>query len=62
MGDPHNGYGPNRFRRLAAAGQEIVLFGGGEERRDHVLVDDVARDASRPLSCVPSGSCGPLGR
>jgi hypothetical protein len=29
MGDPHNGYGPNRFRRLAAAGQEIVLFGEG---------------------------------
>src|SRR5713101_5654299 len=41
-GDPHNGYGPNRFRRLAAAGQEIVLFGEGEERRDHVDVDDVA--------------------
>src|SRR5215475_1418569 len=41
-GDPHNGYGPNRFRRLAAAGQEIVLFGEGEERRDHVLMDDVA--------------------
>src|SRR6185312_280642 len=40
--DPHNGYGPNRFRRLAAAGKEIVLFGEGEERRDHVLVDDVA--------------------
>jgi len=39
--DPHNGYGPNRFRRLAMAGQEIVLFGEGEERRDHVLVDDV---------------------
>jgi UDP-glucose 4-epimerase len=32
-GDPHNGHGPNRFRRLAAAGQEIVLFGEGEERR-----------------------------
>jgi len=31
--DPHNGYGPNRFRRLAAAGKEIVLFGEGEERR-----------------------------
>ena len=27
--DPHNGYGPNRFRRLAAAGNEIVLFGQG---------------------------------
>ena len=40
--DPHNGYGPNRFRRLAAVGEEIVLFGEGEERRDHVLVDDVA--------------------
>jgi nucleoside-diphosphate-sugar epimerase len=41
--DPHNGYGPNRFRRLAAAGQEITLFGEGEERRDHVLIDDVAQ-------------------
>jgi nucleoside-diphosphate-sugar epimerase len=42
LADPHNGYGPNRFRRLAVAGQEIVLFGEGEERRDHVDVDDVA--------------------
>lgn len=40
--DPHNGYGPNRFRRQAAAGEKIVLFGEGEELRDHVLVDDVA--------------------
>jgi UDP-glucose 4-epimerase len=40
--DPHNGYGPNRFRRLAAAGDEIVLFGEGEERRDHVAVEDIA--------------------
>lgn len=40
--DPHNGYGPNRFRRLAASGKEIVLFGEGEERRDHVDVEDVA--------------------
>jgi UDP-glucose 4-epimerase len=40
--DPHNGYGPNRFRRLAAEGREIVLFGEGEERRDHVFVEDVA--------------------
>lgn len=40
--DPHNGYGPNRFRRLAAAGEVITLFGEGEERRDHVLIDDVA--------------------
>ncbi|WP_339854198.1 NAD-dependent epimerase/dehydratase family protein [uncultured Nisaea sp.] len=40
--DPHNGYGPNRFMRLASANEEIRLFGEGEERRDHVLVDDVA--------------------
>jgi UDP-glucose 4-epimerase len=39
--DPHNGYGPNRFRRLASAGKEIVLFGEGEERRDHVSIEDV---------------------
>jgi len=41
--DPHNGYGPNRFRRLAVEGSAITLFGEGEELRDHVLVDDVAR-------------------
>ncbi len=53
--DPHNGYGPNRFRRLAAAGEEIVLFGGGEERRDHVLVDDVAEIACRVLFHASNG-------
>ncbi len=41
-GDPHNGYGPNRFRRLANRGETIVLFGEGEVRRDHVAVDDIA--------------------
>lgn len=40
--DPHNGYGPNRFRRLAAEGKGVVLFGEGEEQRDHVAVDDIA--------------------
>jgi nucleoside-diphosphate-sugar epimerase len=47
--DPHNGYGPNRFRRLAAKGEDIVLFGNGEERRDHVFIDDVAELAARVL-------------
>ncbi len=41
-GDPHNGYGPNRFMRLAKADQEIKLFGEGEERRDHIFIGDVA--------------------
>jgi len=40
--DPHNGYGPNRFRRLAFNGSSITLFGEGEEQRDHVDVEDVA--------------------
>jgi nucleoside-diphosphate-sugar epimerase len=47
--DPHNGYGPNRFRRLATKGETITLFGDGEEKRDHVLVDDVAALASAVL-------------
>jgi len=47
--DPHNGYGPNRFRRQAARGEDIVLFGEGEERRDHVAIDDVAELVARLL-------------
>lgn len=48
-GDPHNGYGPNRFARLAKAGETITLFGNGEERRDHIHVDDVAELAVRMI-------------
>jgi nucleoside-diphosphate-sugar epimerase len=44
--DPHNGYGPNRFRRQAEKGETITLFGEGEERRDHVYVEDVAKLAA----------------
>lgn len=54
--DPHNGYGPNRFRRLAEQGKDIVLFGEGEERRDHVTVDDVAELIFRVLGHQSSGA------
>ena len=54
-GDPHNGYGPNRFMRLAQAGETITLFGEGEERRDHVYVDDVAEIVRR---CVVHRATG----
>ena len=54
--DPHNGYGPNRFRRLANAGNDLVLFGEGEERRDHVLIDDVAEIVLRVLLKKSSGT------
>jgi UDP-glucose 4-epimerase len=47
--DPHAGYGPNRFRRQAAKGEPITIFGDGEEKRDHVAVEDVARLAARIL-------------
>jgi UDP-glucose 4-epimerase len=48
--DPHNGYGPNRFRRLAEKGETITLFGEGEEQRDHIDIDDVARLVSHVLN------------
>tara|TARA_B110000014_G_scaffold206524_1_gene157242 strand:- start:198 stop:1097 length:900 start_codon:yes stop_codon:yes gene_type:complete len=41
--DPHNGYGPNRFVRLSRLNKDIELFGKGEEKRDHVWVEDVSK-------------------
>jgi len=55
LNDPHNGYGPNRFRRMAAQGQNIVLFGEGEERRDHVDVQDVAELVSHIVQRLSVG-------
>ena len=52
----HNGYGPNRFLRLAERGQPIVLFGKGEERRDHVLIDDVAELTAQVIYRRSSGA------
>jgi nucleoside-diphosphate-sugar epimerase len=54
--DPHNGYGPNRFRRLAANGEAITLFGEGEEKRDHVHVGDVAALVSAVLRHRSTGT------
>jgi UDP-glucose 4-epimerase len=48
-GDPHNGYGPNRFLRLARKDEDINLFGQGEEIRDHVLISDVAKLAKEMI-------------
>ena len=41
--DPHNGYGPNQFFRLASINKNITLFGKGEELRDHVSINDVSK-------------------
>ncbi|MDX2099762.1 MAG: NAD-dependent epimerase/dehydratase [Leptolyngbyaceae cyanobacterium bins.59] len=42
-GDTHNGYGPNRFLRTAEKDRKITLFGNGEEKRDHIYIEDVAQ-------------------
>lgn len=53
--DTHNAYGPNRFRRMAQKDGKITLFGGGEEMRDHVHVDDVATLTVRCLAHQSTG-------
>lgn len=41
--DPHNGYGPCSFLRLARKNEDIQLFGAGEELRDFIQVSDVVQ-------------------
>ena len=53
--DPHNGYGPNRFMRQAKKSEDILLFGEGEERRDHVWIKDVADLTWRVLDHQSTG-------
>lgn len=47
--DPHNGYGPNSFIRLAMANSNLEVIGKGEELRDHIFVKDVATLALRMI-------------
>ena len=54
--DTHNSYGPNRFRRAAHKDGKIALFGGGEESRDHIHVDDVAALTVRCLAAKKTGT------
>jgi nucleoside-diphosphate-sugar epimerase len=43
--DPHNSYGPNKFIRQALTHNRIEVIGDGEEQRDHIFIEDVARVA-----------------
>ena len=43
MGDKHNGYGPNRFLNLALKHKPLKIFGNGEEKRDHIFIDDIIK-------------------
>ncbi len=55
-GDTHNSYGPNRLRRAAHKDRSITLFGGGEEKRDHIYVEDVAELARLALFHASTGT------
>jgi nucleoside-diphosphate-sugar epimerase len=57
FGDTHNSYGPNRFIRQAFDERRIVLFGHGEERRNHLFVEDAARLIA---ACIQQRSQGEL--
>ena len=56
-GDTHNGYGPNRFINLALKNKSIPIFGNGEEKRDHVWINDVTEIIYR---CLVHTSIGKL--
>jgi len=61
-GDPHQSYGPSRMIQSALREGRIVLYGSGEETRDHIHVEevtsiilDVLMMRSRGLVNVASG-------
>lgn len=54
-GDPHGAYGPNAFARTLARDRSLRLFGDGEEQRDHIFVDDVARLAAELIRREATG-------
>ncbi len=37
--DTHNSYGPNKFMRNVINNENLLLFGRGEEKRDHMHID-----------------------
>lgn len=42
-GDTHNAYGPCRMLREASLGGPIIVKGRGEERRDHIHIQDAVK-------------------
>ncbi len=41
-GDTHSGYGPNLFIKRAKKNKNIILFGNGEELRDHIWINNLS--------------------
>ena len=55
LDDPHDGYGPNKFFKNYKNKKKIYLFGKGEERRDHIYIDDVGRIITKLIDKQQSG-------
>lgn len=55
-GDPHNGYGPNRFINQIRNSDTIKVFGEGLNFRDHIYIDDVVNLIFRSLKMNFSGT------
>ena len=55
LDDPHDGYGPNKFFKNYKNKKKIYLFGKGEERRDHIHIDDVGRIITKLIDKQQSG-------
>lgn len=53
--DTHNGYGPNMFIRLAKKNSIIKLYGKGEERRDHLYINDLVEIL---IQCIKKNKTG----
>ena len=53
--DPHNGYGPNKFNRDSKLNKKILIFGKGEELRDHIWIDDLSQII---FKLIISKNCG----
>tara|TARA_Y100000996_G_scaffold410915_1_gene394102 strand:- start:274 stop:1113 length:840 start_codon:yes stop_codon:yes gene_type:complete len=53
--DPHDGYGPNKFFRQFLKNKNIYLFGKGEEKRDHIYIDDVGKIICKIIEIQKTG-------
>ena len=55
--DTHFGYGPNRFIKLASKNQPLKIFGNGEEKRDHIFIDNMIEII---IKCIQKSGFGIL--
>tara|TARA_Y100000389_G_C17465632_1_gene525280 strand:- start:3390 stop:4244 length:855 start_codon:yes stop_codon:yes gene_type:complete len=56
-GDPHGGYGPNLFIKKLLKNENISLFGKGEEKRDHIYIDNLVEIIT---ACIDNNLVGNL--